>query len=35
MRLSNGLRSLLVWVLVIEICGHALGQKAVENSVVT
>ena len=35
MRLSNGLRLWLVLVLVIEICGHALGRESFENSVVT
>ena len=35
MRLSNGLRLLLVLVLFVEICGHALGQKTHENGVVT
>ena len=35
MKLSKGLGCLLVSVLVIETRGHALGHKAVENSVVT
>jgi len=35
MKLNNVLRLLLVLALVIETCGHALGQEAVENTVVT
>ena len=35
MKLNSALRLLLVFVLVIEICGHALGQQAVDSSVVT